>query len=53
MSNSKPLLATITSSIGMLLGGLLGAAGGSFAGNELVVNAGFGNHPIIDLLCCN
>ncbi len=37
MSKSKPLLPTITSSIGMLLGGLLGAAGGSFSGNESVV----------------
>jgi hypothetical protein len=37
VSKSKPLLPTITSSIGMLLGGLLGAVGGSFAGHESVV----------------
>lgn len=37
MSKSKPLLPTITSSIGIFLGGLLGAAGGSFASNESVV----------------
>lgn len=37
MSKSRLLLPTITSAIGMLLGGLLGAVGGSFAGNESVV----------------
>ncbi len=37
MSKSKPLLPTITSSIGMLIGGLLGAACGSFASHESVV----------------
>ena len=37
MSKSKPLLPTITMSIGILLGGLLGAAGGSFSGKESVV----------------
>jgi hypothetical protein len=37
MSKSRPLLPTITGSIGLLLGGLLGAAGGSFSGNESVV----------------
>jgi hypothetical protein len=37
MSKAKPLLPTITMSIGILLGGLLGAAGGSFSGNESVV----------------
>jgi len=37
MSKSKPLLPTFTSSIGMLLGGLLGAAIGSFSASESVV----------------
>ena len=37
MSKAKPLLPTITMSIGILLGGLLGAAGGTFSGNESVV----------------
>jgi hypothetical protein len=39
MRKSKPLLPTITMSIGVLLGGLLGAAGGSFSGNESIVMA--------------
>ena len=37
MSKTKPLLPTITMSIGILLGGLLGAAGGAFSSNESVV----------------
>ena len=39
MSKAKPLLPTITMSIGILLGGLLGAAGGSFSCHESVVMA--------------
>jgi hypothetical protein len=38
-TRKRSLLPTITSSIGMLLGGLLGAVGGSFSGNESVVMA--------------
>ena len=43
--DKKPLLPTITSAIGMLLGGLLGAAVGPFSRSELVTiicyNLGF------------
>lgn len=34
MSKSRPLLPTITSSVGMLVGGLLGLVGGYFLGSE-------------------
>ncbi len=41
MSNTRPLLPTFTSAIGMLLGGWAGAAAGSFASHESVVMASY------------
>ena len=41
MSEKKSLLPTITSSLGILLGGLLGLHCGSFSESEWVVTAGF------------
>ena len=41
MSEKKSLLPTITSSLGILLGGLLGLHCGSFSESEWGVTAGF------------
>jgi len=37
MTTPKPLLPTIAQGCGMLVGGLLGAVGGSITGNESIV----------------
>ena len=38
---TRPLLPTITSAVGMLMGGLLGLAFGSFLGGEFAVMVSF------------